>query len=87
MLLNDDGSLAKRLCVIILRFRFVFLAMQGVTTLLYPLSVVKTQQMALASAPRGLRVGVTTACDQPLQQSHYLQIVAGLMLQQLQAAP
>ena len=30
--------------------------MQGVTTVLYPLSVVKTQQMAIADAPRGLRV-------------------------------
>lgn len=29
---------------------------QGVTTVLYPLSVVKTQQMAIADAPRGLRV-------------------------------
>lgn len=38
------------------KFLYVGMAVfSGVTTVLYPLSVVKTQQMALASAPRGLR--------------------------------
>lgn len=36
--------------------------LKGVTTVLYPLSVVKTQQMAIADAPRGLRV----RCQLPL---------------------
>ncbi len=37
-----------------------WLILQGVTTVLYPLSVVKTQQMALSDAPRGLRVSPPT---------------------------
>lgn len=33
------------------------LGAQGLTTLLFPLSVIKTRQMALEGAPTGLRVG------------------------------
>lgn len=37
---------------------------QGLTTCLYPLSVIKTRQMALEGSQRGLRVGAGAAQGQ-----------------------
>ena len=36
---------------------------QGVTTCLYPLTVVKTRQMAMAGSPTGLKARSAPACD------------------------